>query len=117
MENPIKKLLTNNYPEKYEPINELTENYKERTHKANNKDNSSKVYFSLRFLFKSGGEFIISIQVTEDMKVSKAITNFRTLSVMEDDFKFIFNDKELNPDLTIKESGINKDSIIFVFRK
>ena len=57
----------------------------------------------------------ITVQCTQDEKVSSAIDKYRNKSGDKDNTKkFIFNAKSLNPTLTLAEAGITNNANIFV---
>ena len=61
---------------------------------------------------------VICVSVEENEKISDIIHKYKQKSQnFENNIKFVFNGKELNPSLTAKEVGLTKDSNIFVVRK
>ena len=61
---------------------------------------------------------VICVSVEENEKISDIIEKYKQKSQnFENNIKFVFNGKELNPSLTAKEVGLRKDLTIFVVRK
>ena len=61
---------------------------------------------------------VICVSVKENEKISDIIHKYKQKSQnFENNIKFVFNGKELNPSLTAKEVELTRDSNIFVVRK
>ena len=58
---------------------------------------------------------VICVEVKENEKISDIIQKYRQKSSnFENNLKFVFNAKELNPSLTAKEAGLREDLTIYV---
>ena len=58
---------------------------------------------------------IISIKANIKEKISKLIERYKnTANIFEQNLEFFFNDKVLNPNISIEEAGIYDKSTIFV---
>ena len=64
--------------------------------------------------FEITGVKTYNIIINENKKVSEAIEKFKKKSSMKDKCDFIFNNKNLSPELTICESGLSNGSKISV---
>ena len=83
----------------------------------NIRNNQATINF--RKIFSSSDDYIeIKIQCLLEEKVGEIIQRYKNKSQDNDNhsYKFIFNAKNLNESLTLAESGIKDDSIIYVVK-
>ena len=83
----------------------------------NNNNINSNTEITLKFAFTGAQVFMVKANLNE--KVSEIIKRYRNkASDFEDNRKFIFNAKDLNPTLTVSETGLlNNDNIFVVTTK
>ena len=86
-------------------MNQLNEKIQEE------KEKSKNIYITFRKNSNKGYSF----QCHMDEKISIVIERYRNIaSDFNDNEKFIFNAKALNPSITVAEAGFNNNSNIFV---
>ena len=84
------------------------------------KTNLIKIIYLLFFKLQSeyGSNNQLTILCYPDDKVSDIIEKFRNkANVHDDNRRFIYNTKELNPSLSLAEAGLIHKSIIYVVKK
>jgi hypothetical protein len=103
-------IFNSNYQNNLNSMNQYSNqisNYNEKI------DNSSLIYF--RFTGLELGRDYISINIMQNEKISTLIEKFRNkVHFYDTNVRFIFNEKRLNPKLTIAEGGIPDKGNIFV---
>ena len=91
----------------------------------NNKQNINENKFNQNYIyiiFKQQSEYGSNNQLTiffyPDDKISDIIEKFRNkANVHDDNRRFIYNAKELNPSLSLAEAGLLYGSVVYVVKK
>ena len=76
--------------------------------------NFNFVYFIFRYSYPKDNRIVVKILFYPGEKVSEVIERFRAILNSDEYLKFMYNAKDLNPNLTIEEAGIANGSNIFV---
>ena len=77
------------------------------------KGKNNNYEWSIIFMQKSGGKKV-TVQVNSQDLVSEAISKYKSKSKDNDPSKFIYSGKELSPNLTLAQAGLNNNSQILV---
>ena len=83
-----------------------------------NKFNQNYIYIIFKLQSEYGRNNQLTILCYPNDKVSDIIEKFRNkANVHDDNRRFIYNAKELNPSLSLAEAGLLHNSIIYVVKK
>ena len=81
----------------------------------NNKMKDNTICLRFYKINSEGHTELNSVECSLEDKISDVIQKYREKSNdNEDNLKFIFNSRRLNPSITVNEAGLNNNSLIFI---